>query len=166
MTDIKKYIKTFFFLFKRAGRHFGFFKRAGRHEKGAGRHEKGAGRRALQKKPRQNTVIRIISARFVSGFPCIMKFTLRAWHILWYSSDSCSARSHIFSSSHSLGLYRVMMKMWKLSPTVYIYVCDCGERQTMSHVMTCGDAPNSTPTDLAIATLGSVNCAKHWGESI
>ena len=35
--------------FKRAGRSFGFFKRAGRHEKGAGR-------RALQKKPRQNTV--------------------------------------------------------------------------------------------------------------
>ena len=43
MTDIKKN------LVKRAGRHFGFFKRAGRHEKGAGR-------RALQKKPRQNTV--------------------------------------------------------------------------------------------------------------
>ena len=39
----------FFFLVKRAGRHFGFFKRAGHHEKGAGR-------RALQKKPRQNTV--------------------------------------------------------------------------------------------------------------
>ena len=38
----------FFFLVKRAGRHFGFFKRAGRHEKRAGR-------RALQKKPRQNT---------------------------------------------------------------------------------------------------------------
>ena len=37
-----------FFLFKRAGCHFGFFKRAGRHEKGAGR-------LALQKKPRQNT---------------------------------------------------------------------------------------------------------------
>ena len=40
----------FFFLVKRAGRHFGFFKRAGRHEKGAGR-------RALQKKPRQNTAV-------------------------------------------------------------------------------------------------------------
>ena len=50
MTDIylkKKKIKV-----KRAGRHFGFFKRAGRHEKGAGR-------RALQKKPRQNTVYSI-----------------------------------------------------------------------------------------------------------
>ena len=47
MTDILKK-KTFFFLVKRAGRHFGFFKKAGRHEKGAGR-------RALQKKPRQNT---------------------------------------------------------------------------------------------------------------
>ena len=42
------YLIFFFFLVKRAGRHFGFFKRAGRHEKGAGR-------RALQKKPRQNT---------------------------------------------------------------------------------------------------------------
>ena len=45
----KKKKKNVFFLVKRAGRHFGFFKRAGRHEKGAGR-------RALQKKPRQNTV--------------------------------------------------------------------------------------------------------------
>ena len=44
------YAFFFFFLVKRAGRHFGFFKRAGRHEKGAGRH-------ALQKKPRQNTAI-------------------------------------------------------------------------------------------------------------
>ena len=52
VTDIKNLKKFFFFFFlvKRAGRHFGFFKRAGRHEKGAGR-------RALQKKPRQNTVI-------------------------------------------------------------------------------------------------------------
>ena len=36
--------------------------------------------------------------------------------------------------------------MWKLSHTD---VCDCGERQTMSHLMTCGDAPNCTWTDLA-----------------
>ena len=50
VTDILKKKKKNFFLVKRAGRHFGFFKRAGRHEKGAGR-------RALQKKPRQNTVI-------------------------------------------------------------------------------------------------------------
>ena len=48
MTDILNFF--FFFLVKRAGRHFGIFKRAGRHEKGAGR-------RALQKKPRQNTEI-------------------------------------------------------------------------------------------------------------
>ena len=25
--------------------------------------------------------------------------------------------------------------------------CDCGERQTMSHLMTCGDAPNCIPVD-------------------
>ena len=37
-------------LVKRAGRHFGFFKKAGHHENGAGR-------RALQKRPRQNTVL-------------------------------------------------------------------------------------------------------------
>ena len=43
-------IDIYFFLVKRAGRHFGFFKRAGRHEKGAGR-------RALQKKHGQNTAI-------------------------------------------------------------------------------------------------------------
>ena len=52
MTDMNFF---FFFLVKRAGRHFGFFKRAGRHEKGAGR-------RALQKKPRQNTVYQTCSA--------------------------------------------------------------------------------------------------------
>ena len=44
---------------KKAGRHFGFLKKAGRHFgflKKAGRHQKGAGHRALQKRPRQNTV--------------------------------------------------------------------------------------------------------------
>ena len=44
-----KRAKQSFFLVKRAGRHFSFLKRAGRHQKGAGR-------RALQKRPRQNTV--------------------------------------------------------------------------------------------------------------
>ena len=43
-------IFLFYFLVKRAGRHFGFFKRAERHEKGAGR-------RALQNKHRQNTAV-------------------------------------------------------------------------------------------------------------
>ena len=61
------------------------------------------------------------------------------------------------------GLCRAMMKMWKLSHTD---VCDCGERQTMSHLMTCGDAPNCTWTDLAFPTLAGVNCANHWEESI
>ena len=61
------------------------------------------------------------------------------------------------------GRCRAMMKMWKLSHTD---VCDCGERQTMSHLMTCGDAPNCTWTDLAFPTLAGVNCAKHWEESI
>ena len=55
------------------------------------------------------------------------------------------------------------MKMWKLSHTD---VCDCGERQTMYHLMTCVDAPNCTWTDLAMPTLAGVNCSKHWEESI
>ena len=58
---------------------------------------------------------------------------------------------------------RAMVKMWKLSHTD---VCDCGERQTMSQLMTCVDAPNSTWADLAIPTLACVKCAKHWEESI
>ena len=37
------------------------------------------------------------------------------------------------------GHCRAMTKMWKLSHTD---ICDCGESQTMSHIMTCGDAPN------------------------
>ena len=36
------------------------------------------------------------------------------------------------------GRCRAMTKMWMLSHTD---VCDCGERQTMSHLMACGDAP-------------------------
>ena len=59
MTDI------FFFLVKRAGRHFGFFKRAGRHEKGAGR-------RALQKKPRQNTVHTSLAIVATSNFELLV----------------------------------------------------------------------------------------------
>ena len=43
-----------------------------------------------------------------------------------------------------------VMKMWKLCHTD---VFECGERQTMSHLTTCGDAPNSTWEDLAIPTL-------------
>ena len=61
------------------------------------------------------------------------------------------------------GRCRAMMKMWKLSHTD---VCDCGERQTMSHLMTCDHAPNCTWTGLAFPTLAGVNCAKHWEESI
>ena len=61
------------------------------------------------------------------------------------------------------GRCRAMMKMWQLSHTD---VCDCGEKQTMSHLMTCGDAPNYTWTDLAIPTIAGVNCAKHWEEAI
>ena len=38
----------------------------------------------------------------------------------------------------------------------------------MSHLMTCGDAPNCTWKELAKSTLAGVNCAKHseepsWG---
>ena len=61
------------------------------------------------------------------------------------------------------GRCRAMMKMWKVSHTD---VCDCAERQTMSHLMTCGDAPNCTWTDLACPALAGVNCAKHWEELI
>ena len=56
------------------------------------------------------------------------------------------------------GRCRAVMKMWKLSQTD---VCDCGERQTMSHLMTCDDVPNCSWTDLAIPTPAGVNSAKH-----
>ena len=56
------------------------------------------------------------------------------------------------------GRCRVMMKMWKLSHTD---VCECEERQSMYHLMTCGDAHNFMWTDLAIPTLAGVNCATH-----
>ena len=52
------------------------------------------------------------------------------------------------------------MKRWKLSHTD---VCDCGERQTMSHLMICVDAPNCTWTDLAMPTLAGVNYCQTLG---
>ncbi len=61
------------------------------------------------------------------------------------------------------GRRRAMMKMWKLSHTD---VCDCGERQTMYHLITCGDAPNCTWTDLAFPTLADVNCAKQLCQTL
>ena len=48
---------------------------------------------------------------------------------------------------------------------MYRDVCDCGKRQTMSHLITCGDAPNGMWTDLDMPTLVGVNCVKHWEES-
>ena len=42
------------------------------------------------------------------------------------------------------GRCRAMMNIWKLFQT---YVCDCKERQTMSHIMTCDDTPNCTHVD-------------------
>ena len=51
------------------------------------------------------------------------------------------------------GRCRAIIKTWKLSHTD---VCDCGERQTMSHLMTCVDAPNCTWTDRAMPTLAGV----------
>ena len=55
-----------------------------------------------------------------------------------------------------------IMKTWQLSHTgLGPYVCVCGERQNMSHLMPCGDALNCTWTDVAMPTLAGVNCAKH-----
>ena len=58
------------------------------------------------------------------------------------------------------GRSQAIMKMWKLS---YTDVCDCVERQTMSHLMTCGDAPNCTWTDLAFPTLAGVELCQTLG---
>ena len=64
------------------------------------------------------------------------------------STDTCSKNVHSLGSMSTWrslnrlrvqkGRCRAMMIMWKLS---HRHVCDCGERQTMSHIMTCGDAP-------------------------
>ena len=59
-----------------------------------------------------------------------------------------------------MSTFKLEVKMWKLSHTD---VCDCGERQPMSHLMTCGDASNCTWADLAMPTLA---CSKHREEAI
>ena len=58
------------------------------------------------------------------------------------------------------GPCRAMMNMWKLSHTD---VCDCVERQTMSHLMTCGDVPNCTLTDMAIPTTSRYQLCQTLG---
>ena len=49
---------------------------------------------------------------------------------------------------------------------MFVNYYNSGERQTMYHLMTCGDARNCMWTNLAIQILADVNCAKHWEESI
>ena len=73
------------------------------------------------------------------------------------------------SLSLSLSLYlslSCLLNPGTGSSTFPCIISDCGERQTMSHLMTCVDAPNCTWIDLAMPTLAGVNCAKHWEESI
>ena len=45
---------------------------------------------------------------------------------------------------------------------MHIYVCDCVERQTMSHLMTYDDAPNCIWTDLAMP----VSTVPHTGRNL
>ena len=54
-------------------------------------------------------------------------------------------------------------KMYKFCHTD---VRECGDKQTMCHLMTCGDTLNTKWAYLAIPTLTGVNCAKYWKQSI
>ena len=85
---------------------------AGRHEKGAGRHEKGAGRRALQKKPRQNTVYECLNLiPIMNRFPNRRK--VLPGHLppcsvssLSFPCDRASCRvSELLQSPRNNGLY-------------------------------------------------------------
>ena len=45
--------------------------------------------------------------------------------------------------------------------------CECGERQTMDHLLTCPLLPSATTTDdLAEATDTALQCANYWRDSI
>ena len=71
--------------------------------------------------------------------------------------DYCSA--DVFTGRH-ISSYN-MVQFECLSTCV-----QCSHSLYMYHLMTCGDAPNCTWTDLAMPTLAGVNCAKQWEESI
>ena len=131
--------------------------------------------------PSRNSFLDSTEALTISKQDARTTLWVEEWNALGERSTGCRVRrimpnEHLASGSdepwstwRSLnrlrvqkGRCRTMMKIWRLSHTD---VCDCGERQTMSHLMTCVDAPNCTWADLAIPTLAGVNCAKHWEES-
>ena len=53
-----------------------------------------------------------------------------------------------------------MRLLYLITPDASLYII------YMSHLMTCGEAPNCSGTDLAIPTPAGVNCAKDWEEYI
>ena len=78
--------------------------------------------------------------------------------------------SMVFWGPHRNSLWqkKICCNLFQVKPyfawsTNVVPVCDCGERLTMSHLMTCVDAPNCSWTDLAMAILAGVNCAKTLG---
>ena len=89
-----------------------------------------------------------VSLRFVLSRVCIFLYSLGPWST-WRILNRLRVQKW---------RCRAMMKMCELSHTWY-----CVEWQTMSHLMTCGDAPK---TDLAVPSLTGVNWARHWEESI
>ena len=59
-------------------------------------------------------------------------------HLTSGTNESWSTWRSLYRRTVQKGRCRSMMKMWKLSHTD---ACDCGEGQTMYHLMTCVDAP-------------------------
>jgi len=44
--------------------------------------------------------------------------------------------------------------------------CECGNRQTMDHLMACPLAPTCTYADLNEHTDAAMACAKNWSDRI
>ena len=61
------------------------------------------------------------------------------------------------------GRCQASMKKWKLTSSD---TCECGQLQTMEHIMRCRQAPQCTGDDLAEPNAAVLACANHWKDVI
>jgi len=65
-----------------------------------------------------------------------------------------------------VGRSKVNQAKWSLIPDEDTY-CDCGQSQTMSHLISCPSCPTScTMDDIMLVTKEGIEVAKFWQDSI
>ena len=69
----------------------------------------------------------------------------------------------LYCSSTIIGIAKTTMRIWGYIDNTQLVNCDCGEPQTMAHLLCCRllDEPCS-PEDLTIVTERATACARMW----